>query len=71
MKKRGRRSGVCDSPSEIIQERLTYNKIAAQRARNSLWNRMADLVIHSDSLPADLSANKVYLKNYGQNRRDR
>jgi hypothetical protein len=32
---------------------------------------MDDLVIQSDSLPAELSANKVHLKNYGQNRRRR
>jgi hypothetical protein len=32
---------------------------------------MEDLVVHSDSLPADLSVNKAHLKNYGQNRRHR
>jgi hypothetical protein len=53
--------------SEIVRERLTH-KAAAKRAKGSLWSRMEDLVIHSDSLPSDLSSNKAHLKNYGQNR---
>jgi hypothetical protein len=57
--------------SEIVRERLTHKAAAAKRAKGSLWSRMEDLVIHSDSLPADLSANKAHLKNYGQNRRHR
>lgn len=54
--------------SEIIRERLTHKAAPAKRAKGSLWGRMEDLVIHSDSLPVDLSANKAHLKNYGQNR---
>jgi hypothetical protein len=54
--------------SEIIRERLTRKTAPAKRAKGSLWGRMEDLVIHSDSLPAELSANKAHLKNYGQNR---
>jgi hypothetical protein len=56
--------------SEIVRERLTH-KAVAKCAKGSLWSRMEDLVIHSDSLPADLSSNKAHLKNYGQNRRHR
>jgi hypothetical protein len=57
--------------SEIVRERLTHKALTALRAKGSLWSRMEDLVVHSDSLPADLSANKAHLKNYGQNRRHR
>lgn len=57
--------------SEIVRERLSHKAAATKRANGSLWSRMEDLVIQSDSLPADLSANKAHLKNYGQNRRRR
>jgi len=57
--------------SKIVRERLTHKAAAVKSAKGSLWSRMEDLVIHSDSLPADLSANKAHLKNYGQNRRQR
>jgi hypothetical protein len=57
--------------SEIIRERLSHKAAGASRAKDSLWSRMEDLVIQSDSLPADLSANKAHLSNYGQNRRPR
>jgi hypothetical protein len=53
--------------SEIVRERLARNSAAAKRAKGSLWDRMEDLVIRSDSLPADLSSNKAHLKNYGKN----
>lgn len=56
------------SPLEIVRERLTH-KPTAKRVKGSLWNRMEDLVIQSDSLPANLSENKPHLKNHGQNRR--
>ena len=56
------------SKSEIVRERLTHKAAPAKRAKGSLWGRMEDLVIHSDSLPAELSANKAHLKNYGRNR---
>ena len=54
--------------SEIVRERLERKPPAAKQAKGSLWDRMADLVIHSDSLPADLSSNKAHLKNYAKNR---
>lgn len=57
--------------SEIVRERLTHKGAVAKRAKGSLWSRIEDLVIHSDSLPADLSTNKAHLKNYGQNRHHR
>jgi hypothetical protein len=57
--------------SEIVRERLTHKAAAAKRAKVSLWSRMDDLVIQSDSLPADLSANKAHLKGYGQDPRHR
>jgi hypothetical protein len=49
--------------SEIVRERLTHKAVAAKRPRGSLWSRMEDLVIHSDSLPADVSSSKGCLKN--------
>ncbi|PYI90765.1 MAG: hypothetical protein DME97_16425 [Verrucomicrobia bacterium] len=54
--------------SEIVRERLTHKAAMAKRRAGSLWRRMEDLVIHQDSLPADLSANKTHLRGYGQNR---
>jgi hypothetical protein len=54
--------------SEIVRERLTQNSIAAPPKKSSLWNRMEDLVINADSLPTDLSSNKVHLKGYGKRR---
>jgi hypothetical protein len=55
--------------SEIVRERLAHKAAAAKCGKASLWSRMDDLVIQSDSLPADLSSNKAHLKKYGQNRR--
>lgn len=57
--------------SAIVRERLTHKASTAKHAKRSLWSRMDDLVIQSDSLPADLSVNKAHLNNYGQNRRHR
>jgi hypothetical protein len=54
--------------SEIVREQLTRKYAAEKRVKGSLWNRMEDLVIRSDSLPADLSSNKAHLKNYGKSR---
>ena len=54
--------------SEIVRERLARKLAAAKCAKGSLWDRMEDLVIRSDTLPADLSSNKEHLKNYGKNR---
>lgn len=45
--------------SEIVRERLTHKAAAAKRAKGSLWSRMDDLIISSDSLPADLSCVKT------------
>jgi hypothetical protein len=53
--------------SEIVRERLTHKAAAAKHPKGSLWSRMDDLVIQSDSLPADLSSHKAHLKKYGQN----
>lgn len=52
--------------SEIVRERLLGMPAAAGKA--SLWSRMEDLVIPTDSLPADLSSNKAHLKGYGKKR---
>jgi hypothetical protein len=57
--------------SEIVRERLTHKAAMWKRAKSSLWSRMDGLVIHSDSSPSDLSANKAHLKNYGQSRHHR
>lgn len=54
--------------SEIVRERLTHKQAAEKHIKSSLWSRMEDLAIHSDSLPTDLSSNKVHLKNYGKSR---
>ena len=37
-----------------------------QKVKKSLWDRMEDLVIGGDLLPADLSSNKAHLKDYGK-----
>ena len=57
------------SKSQVVRERLAKRRTA--KNKGSLWNQMEDLVIQSDSLPADLSSNKAQLKSYGQNRADR
>lgn len=54
--------------AEIIRERLAHKAATATHAKGSLWSRMHDLVIHSDSLPVDHSSNKAHLRRYGQNR---
>jgi hypothetical protein len=56
------------SKSEIIRERLVPKSGAIGVGKPSLWSRMDDLVIGSDSLPADLSSNKAHLKEYGKKR---
>lgn len=40
----------------VVRQRLTHKAATAKRAKGSLWSRMEDLVIHSDSLPPDLSS---------------
>ena len=57
------------SKSQVVRERLSKRRTPKSKA--SLWDQMDDLVIQSDSLPADLSSNKAHLKSYGQNRADR
>ena len=54
--------------SEIVRERLTAKPAAARTSKGSLWSRMEDLVIRTDSLPPDLSSNKEHLKGYGKKR---
>lgn len=56
------------SKSGFVRERLDHDKAAAKHAKSSLWSRMEDLVIRSDSLPPDLSAKKAHQKKYGQRR---
>jgi hypothetical protein len=56
--------------SEIVRERLTATPVGGRRKRASLRSRMEDLVIGTDSLPADLSSNKAHLKGYGKKRSD-
>jgi len=52
--------------SEVVRERLLEKSTAAGTGLGSLWDRMEDLVIGSDSLPRDLSSNKGHLKDYGK-----
>jgi len=57
------------SKSQIARERLANRRVRTSKA--SLWSRMEDLVMKSDTLPADLSSNKAHLKRYGKDRADR
>ncbi len=54
--------------SEIVRERLAQNSAPTRTNKTSLWSRMEDLVIQTDSLPTDLSSNKAHLKGYGKKR---
>jgi hypothetical protein len=54
--------------SEIVRERLTQRSGGPKSVRISMWSQMQDLVIQSDSLPADLSTNRSHLKGYGKKR---
>lgn len=57
--------------SEIVRERLARKSATAKPELRSLWDRMNDLVIRSDSLPVDLSSNRAHLRDYGKKRTDR
>jgi len=61
------------SKSDVVRERLAGHGVrpAAKRGRTSLWDRMKDLVIDSDTLPRNLSSDQKHLKRYGQNRAHR
>jgi hypothetical protein len=54
--------------SEIVRERLSGKTGVAGSGETSLWSRMEDLVIATDSLPTDLSSNKAHLRGYGKKR---
>ena len=54
--------------SEIVRERLLGKPAARRASKTSLWSRMHDLVIPTDSLPVDLSSNKAHFKGYGKKR---
>ncbi|MDQ3624088.1 MAG: hypothetical protein M3463_16650 [Verrucomicrobiota bacterium] len=41
--------------SEVVRERLAKPQSALKRSKGSLWDRMEDLVIESDSLPPPTS----------------
>lgn len=56
--------------SEVVRERLQGKFKTAGSATVSLWDRMEDLVISSDSLAKDLSINKNHLTGYGENSSD-
>jgi hypothetical protein len=60
------------SKSDVVRERLMQRtRPLTRQHRGSLWSRMEDVVIDSKALPRELSANKKYLKGYGQNRSHR
>lgn len=60
------------SKSEIVRERLRQRSSSSTNGTAaSLWSQMEDLVIHSDTLPTNLSADKAHLKGYGKNRSHR
>jgi len=44
--------------SRVVSEQFVQNRKG--KSKGSLWNQMKDLVIQSDSMPADLSSNKAY-----------
>ena len=46
------------SKSRVASEQFVQNRNG--KSNGSLWNQMKDLVIPSDSMPADLSSNKAY-----------
>lgn len=50
--------------SVVIRERLERS----QGTAGSLWDRMHDLVVDSDSAPDDLASNKARLRGYGRPR---
>ncbi|HEY3602079.1 MAG TPA: CopG family transcriptional regulator [Chthoniobacterales bacterium] len=54
--------------SEIVRERLLRPPGSTPAQKATLWSRMEDLVIPTDSLPKDLSSNKAHMKNYGKKR---
>ena len=54
--------------SVIVRERLLGKPAAKGADKSSLWSRMEDLVIPTDSLPTDLSSKKAHLKGYGKKR---
>lgn len=56
------------SKSEIARERLAQKPVGAPAKKTSLWSRMEDLVIDSESLPTDLSSNEAYMEGYGKTR---
>jgi hypothetical protein len=56
------------SKSEVVRERLTRDVPTTKADKTSLWSRMEDLVISSDSLPSDLSSKKSHMKGYGKKR---
>jgi hypothetical protein len=53
--------------SVIVRERLEKPVSLAA----SLWSRMEDVVMSTDTLPVDLSTHKSYFADYGKNRADR
>lgn len=60
------------SKSEIVRERLLRKSDGNTPGMPaSLWNRMDDLVISTDTLPRNLSVSKAHLKGYGTHRSDR
>jgi hypothetical protein len=44
--------------SRVASEQFVQNRNG--KSKGSLWNQMKDLVIQSDSMPADISSNKAY-----------
>ena len=50
------------SKSVIVRERI---ELGRQNGEASLWSRMEDLPIETDSVPGDLSSNPKHLEGYG------
>jgi hypothetical protein len=64
---------LSDIQTEAERRQLSDNEIILQRlekqavdTRPTLWERMKDLVIDSDDLPADLATNPKYMEGYGR-----
>lgn len=54
--------------SAVVRARLK-RPAARGGPATSLWDRMKDLVIQDDDVPADLASNKARLRGYGRSRR--
>lgn len=66
---------LADIEAEARARRITRSAVVRERLERSgapnasVWGRMQDLVIRSNTAPADLASNKARLRGYGASRR--